>query len=194
MLITTTKTLQLRIEIGPNGPQCVMSTFGGFPQRGRTMESRKSVEQLSNWCLGCVYFMVFLPHNARHLYVGEMEMGFHHGSSSRSQYLPSSGQKNWRKKLIRNRLNHKIWNNPSFHSNLSYHTLSCFFSVFLEQFDQSKVPIYQCPKCRSLNSLTNIINLIKFKWKLETGKSYNGRGHAQSRSSDSDSDLEKSGN
>lgn len=163
MLITTTKTLQLRIEIGPNGPQCVMSTFGGFPQR--TMVTPKSVEQLSNWCLGCVYFMVFLPHNARHLYGGEMEMGFHHGSSSRSQYLPSSGQKNDGKKLIRNRLNHKIWNNPSFHSNLSYH--SCFFSAFLEQFDQSKVPIYQCPKCRSLNSLTNIINLIKFKWKLE---------------------------
>lgn len=86
MLITTTKTLQLRIEIGPNGQQCVMSTFGGFPQR------EKSVEQLSNWCLGCVYFMVSFPHNARHLYDGEMEMemGFHHGSSSRSQYLRSS--------------------------------------------------------------------------------------------------------
>lgn len=56
MLITTTKTLQLRIEIGPNGQQCVMSTFGGFPQR------EKSVEQLSNWCLGCVYFMVSSLH------------------------------------------------------------------------------------------------------------------------------------
>lgn len=54
--------------------------------------TEKSVEQLSNWCLDCVYFMVSSPHNARHLYDGEMkmEMGFHHGSSSRSQYLRSS--------------------------------------------------------------------------------------------------------
>lgn len=189
MLITTTKTLQLRIEIGPNGPQCVMSTFGGFPQR------EKSVEQLSNWCLSCVYFMVSSLHTMLDICMtGKWKWAsITEALLGHNIYCLAGG-----KKLIRNRLNHKIWNNPSFHSNLSYHSRSCFFSVFLEQFDQSKVPIYQCPKCRSLNSLTNIINLIKFKWKLETGKSYNGRGHAQSRNSDSDSDsdsdLEKSGN
>lgn len=39
-----------------------------------------------------LFYGLVSPHNARHLYDGEMEMemGFHHGSSSRSQYLRSS--------------------------------------------------------------------------------------------------------
>lgn len=127
MLITTTKTLQLRIEIGPNGPQCVMSTFRGFPQR--TMETQKSVEQLSNWCLGYVYFMVSSTHNARHLYEGKWKWASITEALLGHNIYSLAAEEEWWKKLIRNRLNHKIWNNPSFHINLSYPLLFSFFGA-----------------------------------------------------------------
>lgn len=121
-----------------------------------------------------------------------MEMGFHHGSSSlsRSQYLRSKTIRMWRgSSSLETGWNHKIWNNPSFSIKIvisahsRFFVYFCFFfeAICCRPFDQSKVSIYQCPKCRSLNSLTNIINLIIFKWKLETGRSYSDRGHAQSK-------------
>lgn len=72
---------------------------------------------------------------------------------------------------------HKIWNNPSFSIKIvisasfsSLRLFSFFGAICWRSFDQSKVSIYQCPKKQKPQfTLTNIINLIKFKWKLETG-------------------------
>lgn len=96
---------------------------------------------------------------------------------------------------------HKIWNNPSFSikivisASFSILRLFSFFgAICWRSFDQSKVSIYQCPKKQKPQfTLTNIINLIKFKWKLETGKIVQRSRSRTKQTTDTNTDSDSDG-